>query len=233
MVELIYCAAKNIQFAEIAIEAGFTYGARLPARVYFAPEFVDNEYKKPDFETYLKAIQEHQPRLATVIDWMRPEQRKEVLAWAEAIAPYVEIILVIPKVIGSVSSIPRVIGGTSVRLAYSVPTSYGGTPIPYNEFTDWPVHILGGSPQKARRLTRFLNVVSVDGNMHMKMATQKNAFFDPQKSTPTGYWPTLNEFDGQPWGDGSKSADAPYEAFRRSCENIMAMWTSKHDRPLW
>jgi len=42
--------------------------------------------------------------------------------------------------------------------------------------------------------------------------------------TKRGYWPTLNEKDGQKWGNGGKNADAPYEAFRRSCKAIVDMW---------
>lgn len=44
------------------------------------------------------------------------------------------------------------------------------------------------------------------------------------KMTKRGYWPTLNEKDGQKWGNGGKNADAPYEAFRRSCKAIVDMW---------
>jgi hypothetical protein len=223
-VELIYCASGNARFAEIAIKAGFLYGAQVPNTVYFPPYFVDNDFKRPDLERYAEAVKEHRPIIASAVDWMQYKQLPEVLSWAETIAPFVEIIMIIPKVIGRIDEIPRVIGGKPVRLGYSVPTSYGGTLCGYNEFAGWPVHILGGSPQKAKRLTRFLNVVSIDGNMHLKMATQKNAFFDPQKQTSRGYWPTLKDFDGTKWGDGSKKADAPYEAFQRSCKAIMAMW---------
>ena len=67
--------------------------------------------------------------------------------------------------------------------------------MPYSEFHGWSVHLLGGSPHAQRRLACFMNVVSADGNMMMKMATQFNAFFDPAKSTSRGYWPTIDEQD--------------------------------------
>ncbi len=65
------------------------------------------------------------------------------------------------------------------------------------------------------------------------MATKHNAFFDPQKQTSRGYFPTLKEFDGVKWGDGSETADAPYEAFQRSCHNIMAMWQGRQQSRIY
>jgi hypothetical protein len=99
--------------------------------------------------------------------------------------------------------------------------------VPVWEFGNRPVHLLGGSPHEQWRLTNYLNVVSVDGNMCQMMATRHSAFYDPLKQTKRGHWPSLRDFDGDKWGDGSKNANAPYEAFERSCRNIMAMWHGK------
>jgi len=228
--ELIYCGGGNLRFYNIATAAGFLYGAQLPNTVYGPLYFADQDWKNPDLEKYAAAVKKHQPVMASVLDWERWDQLPEVLAWAETITPFVEVVMIIPKVLGGVPKIPRVIGGKPVRLGYSVPTKHGGTSLNYSEFYGWPVHILGGSPQKQRLLTRYLNAVSVDGNMFQMMATRYNAFFDPLKQTQRGYWPTLKDFDGGKWGDGSDTADAPYEAFRRSCQNIMAMWQSKPSR---
>lgn len=222
--ELIYCSDGNRRFAEIAIDAGFTYGAQMPNTIYFQPEFVDQNWKSPDLNKYAAVVVEHNPRLATVLDWEQTEQLPEVLSWAETIAPYVEMVIIIPKVIGEVGRLPRIIGGRPVRLGYSVPTRFGGTCVPAWEFGGWPVHLLGGSPQVQYQLSYYMDVRSVDGNMHLKMATQYNTFFDLQKRTRRGYWPSLKDFDGKKWGDGSASADAPYEAFRRSCLAIHKMW---------
>jgi len=232
--DLIYCGGGNPRFYEIATAAGFLYGAQLPDTVYGQLYFADQNWKRPNLEQYAAAVAQHCPVMASVLDWERAEQLPEVLVWAETIAPFVEVVMIIPKVIGGVPKIPRVVGGKPVRLGYSVPTKHGGTPLNYSEFAGWPVHMLGGSPQQQRRLTRYLNVVSADGNMFQKMATQFNSFFDPLKQTRRGYWPTLKDFDGCKWGDGSDTADAPYEAFRRSCHNIMAMWQGNiyiHNQP--
>lgn len=223
-IELIYCANGNPKFAKIAVDAGFLYGAQLPGHVSQPLFFADQNWKNPDREIYMEELAKHRPVMASVLDFERMEQLPEVLAWAEDAAQYVEIVMIIPKCFGGIAKLPRTIGGKPVRLGYSVPTKHGGTAVPYSEFFNWPIHLLGGSPQAQMRLTRFLNVVSTDGNMHLKMATQFNSFFDPKKSTSQGYWPTINEYDGRKWGDGSKSANAPCEAFRRSCANIMAFW---------
>ncbi len=243
MPEVIYCAAKNIKFAQIAEDHGFTYGAQLPNKVYFRPDFVDQNWKDPDLEKYVEAVALCKPRLATVLDWERWSQLGTVLLWAWTVAPYVsEAIIIIPKVrfarTGWQAYIPKEICGLEVRLGYSVPTKYAATSVKLTEFLRWPVHLLGGSPAVQAKLSGLgrsqsrlldaptLNVVSVDGNYHQSMAN-RNQFFVPDGSARYAnnrYWPTLKEADGVKWGDGSKKANAPYEAFRRSCKAIMDMW---------
>jgi hypothetical protein len=155
-----------------------------------------------------------------------------VLDWAEEAAQYVERVLIVPKVIGGIPDIPRRIGGRDVVLAYSVPTRYAGTQLPVWEFAGWPIHLLGGSPQAQMQMWRYLNniadVVSADGNYAQKMATRYCQFWvsGTARYAINRWWPTLREADGETWGDGTNEADAPYEAFRRSCQNIVAAWRS-------
>ena len=228
---LIYCADGNARLAEIAIAAGFRYGAQLPNTVYYPVWFADQNWRKPDREAYMAALAEHRPAMATVLDWERPEQLDEVLAWAEDAARFVNQVLIIPKVIGGIVRIPRQIGGKPVVLAYSVPTRFAGTQVPAWEFAGWPIHLLGGSPQAQMHLwatlTPIAEVVSVDGNYANKMATKYCQFWvaGTARYASNRYWPTLREAnDGEQWGSGQPDADAPYEAFRRSCANITAAW---------
>lgn len=218
-IELYYCAAKQRHFAEIAIAGGFEYGAQLPNMVYFSPQFVDQDWKAPDFHAYTDTLRTRKPHVASVLDWERDEQLSEVLAWAEEAAASVDAVIVIPKVIGGVARIPERIGGKLVRLGYSVPTRFGGTAVPIWEFGKRPVHLLGGSPQKQMRLSRMLNAVSADGNYIQKMAVDHTAFWMPGTAQAKNrYFPQLQEMDG--WtGEG-----APYEAFARSVENVMTAW---------
>lgn len=222
--ELIYCAGGNRRFAEIAIEAGFLYGAQLPSTVYFRPYFCDQNWKRPNREAYMRCLAEQRPVMASVLDWEYQAQLPEILSWAEEVAQFVEIVMIIPKVQGGVSQLPRFIGGKSVRLGYSVPTKHGATELPIWEFCGWSVHLLGGSPGRQMRLIKHLNVQSCDGNMMQKLAAERCRFWSRGKKPFTNRWTSIKEADGRKWGDGSDTADAPYEAFRRSCQNIMEAW---------
>ena len=226
MPTLVYCAGGNARLAEIAIAAGYKYGAQLPNTVYHPLWMADQDWKRPNRIAYMRALARHRPHMATVLDWERDEALPDVLDWAEEAAQHVERVLVVPKVIGGVSRLPRRIGGKDVVLAYSVPTRYGGTSVPVWEFARWPVHLLGGSPTAQMRLYSHLRgiceVVSADGNYAQKMATRYNQFYVPGGTASYAsnrWWPTLTEADGCRW-----EGDAPYEAFRRSCINMMAAW---------
>lgn len=224
--ELIYCGGGNRRFFEIATKTGFLYGSQLPETVYGPLHFADQDWKKPNLQKYLTELNKHRPFMASVLDLEKPEQLTEVLNWSEDVAPFVEEIMIIPKCFGVIAHLPRRIGGKNVRLGYSVPTKFGGTPVPVWEFCNWPVHLLGGSPQSQMKLFHYFHVVSVDGNMAQLMATRHCAFWvKNSKRYKSGHWPTLKMADGE-----KMSNDAPYEAFRRSCENIMQAWSSVTNR---
>jgi len=216
---LIYCAAGNERFGRIAIEQGFTYGAQLPNTIYHQPHFVDQNWKQPNREEYMQALETHKPALATVLDWESAEQFDEVMAWAGEAAKHVAEVIIIPKVMGGIGRIPETVNGKPVRLGYSVPTTFGGTALPLWEFGNRPVHLLGGSPKKQLELRRYMNVVSADGNYAQKMATQYNQFYacNGMARTKDRYWPRLAELH-------PIDHDAPYHAFTLSCINIRAEW---------
>jgi len=225
MPELIYCADGNPRFAKLAIDAGFLYGARLPGSVRYPIHFADQDWKNPDRARYMAELEKHHPAMATVLDWEQQEQRGEVLSWAEEAAQYVERVLIVPKVIGGIKTLPGRIGGADIVLAYSVPTRYGGTFVPVWEFDGWPVHLLGGSPHKQMEMAYYLNVASVDGNLMNKMAVRYCQFWTPgtARYASNRWWPTLREANG---GERWSCEDGPYEAFARSCTNIIAAWRS-------
>lgn len=232
-IKLIFCGGGNRRFGQIAIDAGFLYGAQLPDTVYFPIHFADQDWRKPDRAKYMAELAKHRPTMATVLDWEREEQLLEVLSWAEEAAHYVEQIVIVPKMMGGISNLPRRIDGKRVILGYSVPTRYAGTELPIWEFAGWPVHLLGGSPHRQMQIWSYLDniceVVSVDGNMISKMATRYCQFWLPGTAdyARNRWWPTLQEADEYRWGK-----DAPYEAFRRSCANIMAAWQALAGLPV-
>lgn len=223
--EIVYCGGGNRRFAEIAIAAGFRHGSQLPETVYFPLWFADQDWRNPDRAAYMAALAQHRPVMASVLDWEREEQLPEVLGWAEEAAQYVDRVMLIPKCIGGIPRLPRRINGADVVLGYSVPTQFGGTDLPLWEFGGWPVHLLGGSPQRQiqtwAHLRGVADVVSADGNMAQKMATRHCQFWVP--GTAYGcrnrWWPTLAEADGARW-----PMDGPEEAWRRSCDAIHAEW---------
>lgn len=217
--ELYYCASGNRRFAEIALSGGFEYGAQLPNAVYFDPQFVDQDWRNPDFDAYVMALRNTKPHVASVLDWEFEQQLPEVLRWAEEAAASVDVVIIIPKVIGGIARIPKIIGGKAIRLGYSVPTRFGGTVVPLAEFGERPVHLLGGSPHKQMRLSRMLNAVSADGNYIQKAALQYGMFWVPG-TAPRGYryFQRLDKA-GERWGK-----DMPYEAFGRSIENVREAW---------
>lgn len=229
---LIYCAGGNKRLAQIAIDAGFEYGARLPDTVYFPLYFADNDWKKPNRAAYMAGLARHRPHMATVLDYEREGQLGEVLDWAEQAAQYVERVLIVPKVFSSIGELPGQIGGKEVVLAYSVPSKYGGTQVPVWEFAGRLIHLLGGSP-KAQinaylHLHNVADVVSADGNYAQKMAVQYCRFYSHSKvmHARNPNWPLLKEVGG------FVDNDAPYEAFACSCRNIKAAWaqvTSPHN----
>jgi hypothetical protein len=220
MIDLVFCAAGNKRYSEIARDAGYLLGARLPGTVYLEPlYFADQKYQDPNRAGYMAALAKYRPTMASVIDWEREEQLTEVLSWAEEAAQYSEIIMLIPKVINGIRLLPRTIGGAQISLGFSVPTTNGGTQVPEWEFAGWPVHLLGGSPGAQMGRYGTMDIQSVDGNMHMKMANKYCAFWQPGTRANSNSWPSLTQADGQRW-----NGDGPYEAFRRSCDNIRAAW---------
>lgn len=227
---LIYCAGGNKLFADIAISYGFKYGACLPDTIYHPIYFADQNWKKPNKEKYLEYVSMYRPYLASVLDWEEWEQLDEVLEWAEAISSVVTEIVLIPKVQGGITVLPKELKGKKIRLGFSIPNrprpgedknKWGENQIQPEDFAGWPVHLLGGSPGKQRKYSQFMNVQSVDCNMHHMMATTRCLFWMRGKKIFSNKWLSLKQADGRKW-EGDLAA--PYEAFRRSCRNIKTYW---------
>lgn len=235
--DIIYCASGNKRYSDIAKECGFLLGGRLPGTIYHDIYFADQDWKSPRREQYMDALAEYTPHMATVLDLEREDQFVEVMDWAEEAAQYVEIVIIIPKVSGITKKIPESINGKHIRFGYSVPTRYGKTTIPLEEFGNRDVHLLGGSPQAQfsmcgihfpKEQTRFfidkpaLNVHSLDGNMFLSMASRFCQFWRPGDAhyAQNPYWPTVAEENGGHTG----LPDSNYIAFRKSCENILEAW---------
>lgn len=138
--------------------------------------FVDNEFKEYDHAAHVRAVKLLSPRYATVRDIMTRAQCDEVgiefypldaiLEMAAEVNQYAERVVLIPKY-DCLDDIPP-----EFMLGYSVPSSYGGTPLPIEAFDGHDTHLLGGSWKLQRNALAVLgkNVVSLDNNMVMRVA---------------------------------------------------------------
>ncbi len=219
---LICCAANNPKMAAAVVAAGWLSGVRLPDNVYQPIYFADQNWKRPNRQAYMLALARYRPVVATVLDWETESQLPEVLSWAEEAAHHVqEAVYIVPKVSGQVSRVPRQIGGKRVVLAYSVPTSYGGSPLMLWEFAGWPVHLLGGNPHRqmaiARQLPRSCELVSVDGN-GIGRAARLGMLWRREPSKRAGHWMRFRDT-----GD-SRTEGMYLEAFRRSLVAVREAW---------
>lgn len=228
MTELIFCAAGNRYYAEIALRYGFKYGARLitpKTKAYFSPYFADQKWKDPNRTAYMAALDKYRPMIASVLDLEREDQFDEVMLWVyEALAYVQEAVIVIPKYEGAIQrirpaldylGIPR----DRIRLGYSVPTGHGATYVPIDEFQGWPVHLLGGNPDTQYGLAPCFNTVSVDCNMHMLHAGGNRFFSNTLTRARNTDWPQLKESVF-----GYIKQETNKLAFTLSCMNIKALW---------
>ena len=174
----------------------------------------------------MRELEKYRPTLATVLDLETEGQYDEVMSWAEQASQFCEYPVVIPKVEGITRRIPRKINGKVIVLGYSVPTGHGSTPVSPQEFHGRWVHLLGGSPHRQMilygEMRTCCDIFSADGNYAQRMAVRHNRFWANGDATYAGnrWWPRLDEADSSRW-----VSDAPYEAFRRSCQNIMRAWS--------
>lgn len=145
-------------------------------------EFIDNEFKGYKHDLHCQAVAKYKPKYATVRDIMTKDQCQEVgieyypftqiLDWAEELSQYAQNVIVIPKY-DCLSKIPE-----KFMLGYSVPTSYGGTPLPIEMFKGRRIHLLGGSPNKQIAFWQAApdSIVSLDNNYLLKIANYGNVW---------------------------------------------------------
>lgn len=219
---LICCTGDNYKFTNILKEfPEYKYGSQLPLTTYAKLFFADQNWKDPRRSEYMTLVAIYRPTFATVLDLEREDQYSEVMSWATEISSFIEKIIIIPKVNGIISKLPRYINGKEVVLGYSVPTKYAGTTVPITEFQGWNVHLLGGDPLQQLVYYRKMTVISADCNYHLRMANVSCQYFSlvPNYLCANPNWPTLREVDGKKFEGNGR-----IEAFRRSCKNILDFW---------
>lgn len=211
MIDLIFCAGGNPRLMDIAMEEGWLPGARSDAWARVPLQFVDIDYKKPNWQKHLERVKRECPKYASTTDLSEKEVSEADIAraieQAEQLAPYCEIPLIIPKLPGQIEQIPD-----SIAVGYSIPSSYGGAQYPIWELAGRRIHLLGGSPKKQYEAASYLagiaTVISADGNYATKMAQRYMEFWSGRKWE---HWPGFGE-------------DEYYHCCRASLRNIRQMW---------
>lgn len=196
MVDIIYTTRPTDYASFIAADLGIMNGCisndkRIMEREKyewaFKIQFIDNEFKKYNHEKHLSVIKEIKPKYATVRDIMTPEQCQQakieyysfeqIMEYAYQIKEHAENVIIIPKY-DCLDKISK-----DFMLGYSVPTRYGGTPLDIKLFSDWKVHLLGGSPKNQIQLVnQYDNVVSFDNN-YIELIAQKGRYITPELKT--------------------------------------------------
>jgi len=167
----------------LATHMGFLYGIQSPSEpcpcatpgTLHDVAFIDNTFKKYSHQRHLEWVKRFRPKYCTVRDIMTRQQCEEagieyydmdqVLSWASDLEQYAQNVIVIPKY-DCLKDIPE-----RFMLGYSVPTTYGGTPLPIELFRGRRVHLLGGNPEVQIAYYQKLpeSVVSLDNNqMHLR-----------------------------------------------------------------
>lgn len=165
-------------------ESNWLFGCKLPTKnkhMFSKIFFADNNYKNLNWSRYLAAVEKFKPFMCTVPDLMHPRTLDEVLQMAGSLSKFVSRLIIIPKISGTIPHIPLEINNIPIILGYSVPSSYGATELSLSEFSDRPVHLLGGTPIKQLPLFNTLNVVSLDTNVFTMMACMSGKFYDNYK----------------------------------------------------
>lgn len=210
---LIFCAGRNRRYAEIAMAAGFLYGTASDRTPFYPPAFLDLDYRRPNFASHLAACEQWRPRYVVAGDAETAADLPAVLAQAEALVPFAQDVIVVPKTSGLIDAIPD-----RYVLGLSVPTSFGGTQALFLEYYGRRLHLLGGTPHAQMLLWRYFGaaVVSVDGNAAMKAAQFGSFWRDGGWTGGKGAYPV-----GPPG-----TPDLPYLTFAESCRNIAAAWAA-------
>lgn len=169
---IVLCQGNNRKLPDIARRAGMKYGTRNDEKPRDDDLFMlDINWKKYDWSKYLAMATQYHPHMATVPDYERPEQRRQLYQYIREIKPHVNRVMVCPKFEGAIAHIPRF-----CIVALSVPSSYAGwLPEDLSELSGRDVHLLGGGPTKQADLIRKLrgvgaNIYSVDLNQFTMIA---------------------------------------------------------------
>lgn len=159
----IVCHSRRV--LRIAVKYGWLPGARYTnlrdIRHFDEIGFIDIDWKHYSFKSHIEAVRATKPLMTVARDITRARDLTRTLDEAAELSCHANHVIVVPKdpaLTDMLSTIAR-----HFVLGYSVPSRYGGTQIAPSAFRG-KVHLLGGRPDKQRRLANEMEVVSVDCN---------------------------------------------------------------------
>lgn len=180
---VLKCINHSRKSIDIAIKYGWLPGAKYTnlrdIRTYKSVGLLDIDWKNYCFKTHLSAVQKFRPHYTVARDIVDSKDLESILEEANELQKFSTKIIIVPKdtklapIINS-KKIPE-----NYIIGYSVPSKYGGTEIPPNEFKR-PVHLLGGRPDVQRRLGDLMPVVSLDCN-RFTLDAEYGDYFDGDK----------------------------------------------------
>jgi hypothetical protein len=176
-------------------------------RMFERVGFIDINWKRYNFRRHLEALRVTSPLMTVARDVEDYRDMQRILDQARELARYCTHVVIVPKDPRLGTYLDTAIPGEFL-LGYSVPTRYGGTPIPPRAFTR-PVHLLGGRPDIQRRLADVMPVVSVDCNRFTLDAAYGD-YFDGETFRPHpvgGYDRCI--------ADSIQNINALWESYRR------------------
>ncbi|WP_156376027.1 DUF6610 family protein [Methylobacterium sp. Leaf117] len=177
--------AHSFRASNIALKHGWLPGARYTnlrdVSNFDRLGFLDIDWKNYNFERHLRAAISTKPMLTIARDIENIKEINRSLDEAHLLKEHSDLVAVVPKAIELIDCLEDIIP-TQFIFGYSVPTKYGGTLIPPNNFKR-PVHLLGGRPDVQRKLGNEMVVVSLDCN-RFTLDAAFGDFFDGTRFRP-------------------------------------------------
>ncbi len=170
---------------DLAQKHGWEVGARYTnlrdVKTFESVAFIDIDWKNYDFERHLAAVKKIRPKMTVARDIEDIQDLDDILNEAAQLQKFCEDVILVPKdkrLINKLHLLPK-----EYILGYSVPSKYGKTEIPPEEFEGRKVHLLGGRPDVQRELAKKMNVVSADCN-RFTLDAQYGDYFVGDKFIP-------------------------------------------------
>lgn len=142
---------------------------------------IDIDWKNYSFNKHLLAVKLIKPLMTVARDILNIKELDSTIGEAYELNQYCTYVIIVPKdnrMHGKLNElIPK-----EFLIGYSVPTGYGGTSLPTENFTR-PVHLLGGRPDFQRRLGNCLKVFSIDCN-RITLDAKFGDYFDGETFRP-------------------------------------------------